>query len=152
MDDETVETGKESGGSLREKLEAALARESDLKAKVLSYQAREVIAEKGYKHVTPEDLKGVDLDGIEAKAEELEQAKAAQEAEVLKRVLGSKLGDGADVDAVIQGLLGGGDDQSAALDRIRSVGKVQGSPVAKDQDAAGLSGPELLRHAFRTSK
>lgn len=148
MDDTQVETGKESGGQLREKLEQALKDNASLRTEVLGYKASQLIAEKGYKHVTPEDLQGVDLDGIEAKAAEVEQSKAELEAQVLKRVLGDKFGDGVDVDAAINSLISGEGD-GAALDRIRSVGKLQGEPVSRGAvDVSQLHGQELLRYAF----
>lgn len=150
MDDSQTEVGQESGGSLREKLEGALTTNASLASELAGYKAKDIISAHGYKHVTVEDLKGVKLDEIEAKASELEVSKSALAESVLKSVLKDKLGEGADLDAVVAGLIGGSTEtvDSSALDRIRSVGKVQGLPPQKLAEDPSLVGPARLRAAF----
>lgn len=67
----------ETGGQLRQKLEEALQANKALAERLAGHEAKAVIEAKGYRLVTAEDLKGVDLDSIAAKAEELEGAKRA---------------------------------------------------------------------------
>jgi hypothetical protein len=147
MDNGAAEAGQESGGSLREKLEAALATNATLATQVASYQAKDLISAKGYKHVTAEELQGVKLDEIEAKAAEIEQTKVAQREAVLREVLGDKV-DKADLDAMVKSLVGDqGNDGAEALDRIRAIGKQAAVPVSKPEDAT-LFGPSKIRAAF----
>jgi hypothetical protein len=149
MDNGTPEGGQESGGSLREKLEAALQNQASLATELASYKARDLIAENGYKHVTAEDLKDVKLDEIATKAAELEASKASLAESVLRTVLKDKFGDGADLDTVVKNLIGdAGQADTAALDRIRSVGKTQGLPAQRPDEDPNLIGPARLRAAF----
>lgn len=149
MGNGSPEGNQESGGSLREKLEQALAANATITSELVSYKAKDLISANGYKHVTVEDLQGVSLGEIEAKAGEIETQKAAQAEAVLKTVLGSKLGDDVDLDAVIANLLGNADKvEDAALDRIRAVGQQQSLPKAAPAEDPNLTGPARLRAAF----
>jgi len=89
-DDFDSEEEKESGTSLRKKLETTLGENAKLKEQLVELAGKQLITEKGYKLVSVEDLKGVSLSELETKAQELETQKAAAEAETVRRVLASK--------------------------------------------------------------
>ena len=146
-DDFDSEDEKESGGSLRKKLEAALEENRALKGEVTSFKAHQLIQEKGFKHLTVDDLKGVDLSELETKAAELEAQKEQQAAVTLRRVLEGKGLKDSELDQALQALLSEEDPAGAALDRIRQVSKVNGTPPAKVEEE-GLFGPSRLRAAY----
>lgn len=139
-------TGTETGGSLRTKLESALATNASLTETLVSYKAKDVIQAKRLKHVTPEDFKGVKLDEIEAKADELEVAKAADAERVLRSVLASKGLEGDELEAEIAQLLGS-DDSKATEKRVQTVSRINGDrPGAAETQ--GLIGPAKIQAHF----
>lgn len=145
-DDTKVES--DDGGTLRKKLEAALGENAKLKETLTGLQAAELIREKGYKHVTPSDLQGVELSEIATKAAEIETEKAAAGAEAVKRMLEAKGLAGDELTKTLDALLGNEDTQGAALERIRQIGQIQGTPPPKVEDE-GLVGPARLMAAYQ---
>lgn len=143
------EDEKESGSSLRKKLEAALKERDEAVQAAVSAKAQVLISEKGYKHLTAEDLHGVSLSELEAKAEELETQKTAADAAAIRRVLEAKGFKDSELEEAVKGLLGDGQqiDTNATQDRIRDAARLQGTPPAQIQDK-GLSGKDLLYAAY----
>lgn len=153
MAEGTPEGAPETGSSLREKLEAALAAVASLTSENVSYKAKDLISAKGYTHVTPEQLAGVKPEELEAKAAELEQEGSATELAVLTRVLTAKGLSSEDLESTIKGLTGTtpAEQASEALSRIRAATQIPGTPLPRtDEVPRDLTGPDLLRHAFKT--
>lgn len=106
MSDENLETV--DGGSLRKKLEEALAENKRLAQRVAASEAARVIAEHGYSLVKPEDLAGVPLDQIEEKAKELQESAEAEKREVVKSVLAELSGlEGSALDEAVDEFVSG---------------------------------------------
>ena len=140
------EDEKESGSALRKKYEAALKENAELKSVALAAKAEALIREKGYKHLTVEDFQGVEFSELDAKAAELESKKAEADAAAVRRVLEARGLAGSELDKAVTGLLGGQED-TAALDRIRDASRLSGTPPTQIEDK-GLFGPDLLRAAY----
>jgi hypothetical protein len=116
-----------TGGKLRERLEETLKANRDLAAEVSNFRAEKAISEGGFKHVSPEDLKGIPADQIAAKAAEVEAAKLGQREAVLKSVLAERGVPEKDLDAAVANLLGDEkSQQAAALSHVLSAGRVGG--------------------------
>lgn len=144
--DDDLEGTNESGGSLRKNLEKALSDNASLAKELSSYKASAVIAEKGYKFVTPEDLAGVDLANIAAKAEEVEKAKGTQAESLLSSALKAKFGDDLDVEAFL-GTLATGKPESESTS-LHKLGKIQGQ-VPGSNKFEGLHGRDLIKAAVK---
>jgi hypothetical protein len=147
-DDFNSEDEKETGSTLRSKYEQAIETNKALQAELVEMKAKDLISSKGYKHLSVEDLSGVDLSELEAKAEALEAQKAAADAEAVRRVLAGRGLDDSQLDAALATILGsteGGD--SKALDRIAAAGKIVGTPPSAVEDET-LYGPSRIRAAY----
>jgi hypothetical protein len=124
-----AEAGQESGSQLREKLEAALNENKTVKTVL----AQAVV--KGLRYVTPEDLKDVAVDQIEAKAAELESTRKAAEDAALAARLGVPVED---LDAALAKLSGQGDQPPAQQPATRSpfafTGALGGQPTGSIPD------------------
>lgn len=70
---------EEGGRGLRSKLEQTLAELGKTNKELATYQAKEVVREKGYHLVEPSDLAGVSPSQIEAKAKELHEQRLGQQ-------------------------------------------------------------------------
>jgi len=153
MADDTFDDGDSTGAGLRGKLEAALKENATLRTEVVKTRASELISTNGYKHVTVEDLAGVGLDELPTKAAELEESKAKSTESTVRSLLASKGLEGDALDAAVADLIGPSPDKAntAALDRIRSIGKVPGTAPDKQPDPT-LFGPAKIRAAIGASK
>ena len=145
-DEHGSEEQNESGGLLRQKLEASLARNKELETLARTFQAKDLIREKGFTHLTPEDLMGFDDTELEAKATELETQKAAAEADVLRRALEAK---GLTADQLDQALaaLTSGTTGTNTQPGVREASRIGGAPPGSDR-FAGLTGKDLLYAAY----
>lgn len=141
------EDEKESGSSLRKKLEAALSERDEALKVAIAAKAQVLITEKGYKHLTAEDLAGVSLSDLEAKADELEAQKTAADAAAIRRVLEAKGFKDSELEQAVKGLLGNEQDGTATQDRLREAARLQGTPPAQIQDKS-LVGKDLLYEAY----
>lgn len=131
----------ESGGTLRRKLEEALSLNKELTAQVASFKATQVISDQGFDLVKPEDLQGVPLEEVEARAQALQEERVG----VAQRFLSERLGVAADQ---VEGLLAGDPAGREAFDRIRQTTAVTGEPV-RDNPLDGVTpGVGRLRAAF----
>lgn len=147
-DDFESEETKESGSSLRAKLEAALAENKTLAEKALQAEAKVLIREKGYKHLTVEDLAGVSLNDLEATAAQKEAQKAEADAAAVRRALAAKGVPEGELDKVLSELLGQ-DTSSESLARIREASRIGGAPPGTSK-FEGLAGKDLLYAAYAT--
>ena len=147
-DDFNSEDEKETGSTLRSKFEQAIETNKALQARVVEMSAKSLISEKGYKHLSVEDLRGVDLSELEAKAEALEAQKATADAEAVRRVLAGRGLDDSQLETALASILGSTESgDSTALDRIAQAGKLNGTPPSAVQDES-LYGPTRLRAAY----
>ena len=145
-DDFESEETKESGSSLRAKLEAALAENKVLADTALKATASLLIREKGFKHLTVEDLAGVSLNDLEATAAQKEAQKAEADAAAVRRALAAKGVPESELDKVLSDILGQ-DTSSESLARIREASRIGGTaPGSGRYD--GLSGKDLLYAAY----
>lgn len=95
------------GGTLRKKLEEALSANRELEQEVVTSRAAKVIGEHGYNLVKPEDLKGVSVDEVEAKAKQIHEEKLARRTETVKEILADKGLEGEALDQAVEKFLAG---------------------------------------------
>jgi hypothetical protein len=146
MADEQPEGGSETGGSLRAKYEAALDESRQLAAELIAYKAKDVIQEKGYKFVTPEDLKGVGLNELAARAEAVEKQKLEIRETVLRDALAGQGLEGERLDDAVRNLLNPQESHAETSTRLAGLGRINGTfPAQGDTD--GLEGRDLIRAA-----
>jgi hypothetical protein len=142
--------GRESGSSLREKLSTAHSEIASLAKELVGYKAKDLIVEKGWLHVKPEDLAGVKLGDLETKGAELESSKAALKESVLKEVLEQQGVAGDDLAQAVQALVGkvaSGDESTEAAARLRAATQVPGRTPGK-LEQEGLFGASRIRAAL----
>lgn len=130
-DGNALDLDKADGGTLRKKLEEAIAENRKLAQRVATGEAKELISSKGYNLVKPEDLADVPLDQIEVKAKELHEQRLESRKETIREVLADRHGlEGAELDAAVEDFLGGGgvanegtviEDKDLGLDDLASL-------------------------------
>jgi len=140
-EDVSSDSGQETGGELRAKLEAALDENKNLKSSVSSLTAEKVIRDSNLTYVKPEDLSGLSTDEMVAKATELEASKAAQAEELAAKFLAAK---GVTLDQ-IDGAAAGQKPAETAT-RVASLGSLPGTRPKPDFE--GLHGADLLYAAY----
>ena len=148
--DEDIE---ESGSSLRRKLEETLTRERQLTTELSGLKAKELITERGYGLVKVEDLVDVNLDEMSTKAEELQQERAGQQADLARDMLAKRGLQGEELEQAVADFLspGSAPGDAAARTRAKEMSAVGGS-AAPLQDASGLVGLDAIEHAVRTGR
>lgn len=143
MADEQPEGGSETGGSLRAKLEASLEANRQMAAELHGFKAQQIIAEKGYKHVTIDDLQGVDLTELATKAEAIEKQNLQLRETVLKETLQSQGLDGDRLDEAVKNLLHPQESHADTSTRLANLGRIAGgAPGAHDTE--NLTGRQLI--------
>ncbi len=103
---EPVDLDKASGGFLRSKLEEAIERNKVLEQSATTAAATTAISEHGYTLVKPEDLVGVPLEQVEAKAKEIHEANLATRTETIRSVLVERGLKDEELEAALKGVLG----------------------------------------------
>ena len=101
-----VDLDKASGGLLRSKLEEAIERNKVLEKSASTAAATTAISEHGYGLVKPEDLVGVPLEQVEAKAEELQKQRTEARTDAIRSVLVERGLEGDELEASLKGVLG----------------------------------------------
>ena len=136
------EAGRESGSSLRRKLEETLTRERQLTTELSGLKAKELITEHGYGLVK-----------MSTKAEELQQERAGQQADLARDMLAKRGLQGVELDRAVEDFLapGSGSGDAAAHTRAKEMSTVGGSS-APLRDASGLLGLDAIDHALRTGQ
>lgn len=89
----------QGGSGLRRKLEETIGENRQLAEKVFSYEANEVIAAKGFSLVKPEDLVGAE--NLEARAQELQEARETERLNVVRDLLAQKGLEGEELDSAV---------------------------------------------------
>ena len=120
-----IDIDKASGGVLRSKLEEAIERNKVLEKSASTAAATTAISEHGYGLVKPEDLIGVPLELVEAKAKELQEQRTEARSDAIRSVLVERGLEGEELEASLKGVLG-------------DTGKPVPDPD-KNPDFAGLS-------------
>lgn len=126
--------GGQSGGKLRQKLESVLRENGDLKGEVSRYKARDVLTEKGFTLVKPEDLDGVAASDIEAKAQTIQQERQKQQEDLLRDALGRKGYEGDELEEMLADMIDDttkGTEEADQSRRVRSLGRVESKPVPR---------------------
>lgn len=103
MSGEGDEFSELTGSSLRKLAEDAIKANKELTTKLSAYEAREVISKLGLTNVRPEDLSGVAASEMEAKAKEVDSARAAQANELITAGLKSRGYSDADIAKFLEG-------------------------------------------------
>src|SRR5215207_867383 len=146
----TDDDGQETGGSLRTKLEAALSELKSMRDENGAMKAEKIIRDKGYKLLTPEDLKGVDPKELESEAEKRFAAKKEAQRLLAKDLLGRRHGvEGDELDRLVDEYMGESDGP-ADIDRFRESVSVGGSPAPR-VNPDKLDPFEKIQHALETS-
>jgi|SRR5579884_2612469 len=117
-------------GRLRQMYEEAISQNRELAEKVTLYSAKEVLVEKGFDLVKPEDLKGVEPTKFEERAAELQKEREAQANDLLRAALLKRGVDESEVDSMLSALAGEQQAQTEtaqAAARIGSVGRIEGN-------------------------
>lgn len=102
-----LDLDKANGGTLRKLLEDALSANRSLEQEVVTARAAKAISENGYSLVKPEDLKGVGVDEVEAKAKQIHEEKLARRTETVKEILADKGLEGEALDQAVEKFLAG---------------------------------------------
>lgn len=144
------------GGALRKKLEESLATNKALAVSLAEMKAKDVVREKGYTLVKPEDLKGVSADQIEAKAEALHNERRGLQADLAKDLLRKQGVKDEELDQAVEDFLSGSapvlktdaDQVAERLDAVRSIGQQSGTPVSQTPPSQ-LTGRAAIEHGLR---
>lgn len=148
MADDGSEGQSETGGSLRSQLEATIAERNQMASELLGFKAAQEIGAKGYKHVTVDDLKGVKLDELPAKAAQIEKDKLAVRETVLRDVLKDQgYEDGERLDEAVKKLISPDESHAETSTRLANLGRIAGDFPATHEDE-GLTGRKLLQAHF----
>lgn len=141
---------REGGKGLRRKLEEALKENRQLRGVAVSAEAAKVIGEKKLSLVKAEDLSGVELDQLEAKAVELQEQRIAERTEVIKGVFASKGLDGEDLDTAVEDFLGGSGEaaqEDSPWSAVHEASAADGKP-APAVDPSKLHGVQAIEFAL----
>ena len=135
---ESAETN-ESGGALREKLEATNSENRQLR------EALAASAVINFKHVTAEDLKDVAPGDLQTRAAALEAERTEQRQTVLNEELKAR----GLTDEQIEKLAGPAPAAQSSPSPLEQIGNI-GTPVVRPAPGAedGLYGPSRIRAAF----
>lgn len=146
MTAEDLDDDQESGRSLRDRLEAEIARNKEIATRLAKRVAQD------FPHVSAEDLAGVSPDELETKAAELNQLKKQEREEILRSTLEERGLSGEQLDVAVQKLVSGEDSvvtaepsMDASTARVASLGKLQGTVPKPSTE--GLWGASKIRAA-----
>jgi hypothetical protein len=143
---ENLDDDQESGRSLRDRLEAEIARNKEIATRLAQRVAQD------FPHVSAEDLAGVSPDELETKAAELNQLKKQEREDILRSTLEERGLSGEQLDVAVQKLVSGDGSAveaessvDASTARVASLGKLQGTVPSASTD--GLWGASKIRAA-----
>jgi len=139
----TLEGGQETGGEFRQKFEAMQAENEALKTTVLAQVAGR------FDHVSADDLAGVEVDQLEAKAQELFESRSAERQTILAEGLKAT---GFNDDQIASIVAGNASQQPATTQTVPSVvdqmGRLGGAPVGNEVDISQMSPSEKIAHGI----
>lgn len=137
---------QESGRSLRERLEAEIARNKKLAASLAQRVSQQ------FKFVSADELAGVEVDEMEKTAAEIERRKTEERTSILRSALEDQGLPADQLDEAVKRLVGSESATTvepvtdAATARVASLGKLQGTTPAS-KPAEGLWGAAKIRAA-----
>lgn len=138
----------QGGSGLRQQLEEALATNRTLTERLTTYEARDVLSGKGFDLVKPEELKGIALDQIEAKASELQQERQAMQEDLLRNVLEKQGYEGDALEEMVSEMVARKD---AETEQAEATARVRGLPAGTRTpkiDPSKLEGFDAIRASF----
>lgn len=138
-----IDLDKADGGTLRRKLEEALAENKTLSGTLATFVAQKAVEEHGAGLIKPEDLAGVPADQVETKAKELVAQRQAQRTEVIRSVMAERGLEGSELDSAVEEFLAGNpapapsaeEDRESAWTDLESLG---GTRPARKPTAPGI--------------
>lgn len=141
--------GTETGGALRKKLEDALEANKQLSERLRGYEVQNLIKDKGWATVKPEDFEGVELTGLEEHGNKLHEQRVG----LVKDLLSRQGLEGDDLEKQVSAFLAGKPavtEDPAGLDgvtRVRELTGIAGEPASRTK-AAELHGEAAIEAAF----
>jgi len=121
-----------TGGQLRTQLENTLSENRTMRDELLGLKAEKIIATKGYSGtLKPEDLKGVALDQLEAKADELHTARLSDLTNLATERFTAQGYQGQELERMVTEFVQGKPTthpDAAATNRARATGAAVGTP------------------------
>lgn len=149
MADNDSEEQLETGGSLRAKLEATQAENRELASQLRPLMAQQEISSKGYRYITPDDLKEVPLKELSTQAAALEKAKADVHASVVKSILRDQGYADDELDAAVERFMNPDKQESheETSTRLANLGRIGGKIPESDKDK-GLHGQARIEAAL----
>lgn len=142
-----------TGGALRERLEESIRQGRQMQTELTAYRAKDVLAEKGFDLVKPEDLKDVTPEKIEARAQEIQAERETLQQELLTKALEKQGFKGDELDEMVQAAVAQRDasqSKAEAVGRVRSLGN-GGTPIP-DVDPEKLHGFDAMKFAIENPK
>lgn len=140
-----LDLDKADGGTLRRKLEEALAENRKLSEAVVTVKAEKAIGEHGKGLVKAEDLKGVAPDEVETKVKEIAEKRLQERRDVLRDVLRTRDGlEGDELEAAVEDFLDGGDSDEGSGDSepdLTDLSGLGGDRPATKPKLPGLDDP-----------
>tara|TARA_R110001606_G_scaffold101624_12_gene223111 strand:- start:2376 stop:2837 length:462 start_codon:yes stop_codon:yes gene_type:complete len=140
---ETLEGGQETGGEFRQKFEAIQAENDALKSTVLAQVAGR------FDHVSADDLVGVEVEQLEAKAQELYEVRSAERQTILAEGLKSS---GFNEEQIASIVAGNASPAPVTKQTVPSVveqmGRLGGAPLGNEQDTSQMSPAEKIAHGI----
>lgn len=128
----------QSGSTLRDKLEAAIALNKSLASQLATTVAG------GFKFVKPEDLAEVEPDQFTTKAQEIEEARKTQAEEYARQLLAERFGSEVDLDSLLPKAEAQPQPDSGAADRLASLGQLGGVPPKNQPETDGSPRGDIL--------
>lgn len=139
------------GGQLRQMLEQTIEQNKTLTAQLASERAVNVITAQGFDLVKPEDLAGIAVGEIPAKAAELQQQRRDSQLTLLKDVLRRNGTPDDQLDQQAQAMMAGqaGTQQNTQQDAawLRAMNMPAGAPSPL-VDTTQLHGDDAIRYAL----
>ena len=144
---------REGGKGLRKLLEEALKETGQLRGVAATAEAQRVIGEKGYSLISAEDLSGVALGDIEAKAAELQEQRHSERVSVVKGVLASKGLEGEELDQAVEDFLGSAPaaQEESPWGSVHEASAGDGKP-APAVDPGKLHGTAAIEYALEQAE
>lgn len=132
----------EGGKGLRSRLEESLKESRALSSELATLRAEKAIGEQGWKHVKPEDLKGVDGSKVEEIGSALESERETSRLEAARAVLAER---GFDPDAVLSA-------EPAEQSVWGQVAGLGGQPPSNRPDFGNLTGAAKIEAALAAAE
>ena len=138
---------REGGTGLRKWAEAVQKETRSTMSELATLKAAKVIQEHGYHLITAEDLTGVPVADLEAKAEALEGEKLESQRELARDMLTRKGLTGDELDRAVDEFLVPAADDAKARERAAQAARTGGVPTPL-VNPTELHGVDAIRHGL----